>query len=122
MIIYHGRIPDVTVVHKISSCTILPSFYPEGMNNVLLESCSLGRPIITTDRPGCREIVDDGINGYLVPVKDSQALADAMMKYLALADDEKKKFSLASRKHAEKYFDVNDVIRIYDEIVHDAIK
>ena len=57
IVIYHGQVDDVREYHKISNCTIHPSFYPEGMSNVLLESCATGRPIITTNRPGCKEIV-----------------------------------------------------------------
>ncbi|MCR5152449.1 MAG: glycosyltransferase family 4 protein [Prevotella sp.] len=119
---YKGFVPDMNEIYRRKGIVMVLPSYHEGMSRSLMEACAVGKPIITTNIAGCREFVDDGINGYLVPVKDSQALADAMMKYLALADDEKKKFSLASRKHAEKYFDVNDVIRIYDEIVHDAIK
>ena len=115
MIIYHGRIPDVTVVHKISSCTILPSFYPEGMNNVLLESCSVGRPIITTDRPGCREIVEDGVNGYMVKQRDSQDLIEKVEKFLSLSWEERKQMGLAGRAKVEKEFSRQIVVKKYLE-------
>ncbi|MCR4766628.1 MAG: glycosyltransferase family 4 protein [Saccharofermentans sp.] len=114
-IIYHGRIPDVTVVHKISSCTILPSFYPEGMNNVLLESCSLGRPIITTDRPGCREIIDDGVNGFMVKQKDSLDLIEKVEKFLGLSWEERKAMGLAGRKKVEQEFSRQIVVNKYLE-------
>jgi len=115
MIIYHGRIPDVTVVHKISSCTILPSFYPEGMNNVLLESCSLGRPIITTDRPGCGEIVDDGVNGFVVKQRDSQDLIEKVEKFLSLSWEERKTMGLAGRAKVEREFSREIVVKKYLE-------
>lgn len=115
MIIYHGRIPDVTVVHKISSCTILPSFYPEGMNNVLLESCSLGRPIITTDRPGCGEIVDDGVNGFVVKQRDSQDLIEKVEKFLSLSWEERKTMGLAGRAKVEREFSREIVVKKYME-------
>lgn len=114
-IIYHGRIPDVTVVHRISSCTILPSFYPEGMNNVLLESCSLGRPIITTDRPGCREIVDDGVNGFMVRQRDSQDLIEKIEKFLSLSWEERKNMGLAGRDKVEREFSRQIVVNKYLE-------
>ena len=114
-IIYHGRIPDVTVVHKISSCTVLPSFYPEGMNNVLLESCSLGRPIITTDRPGCGEIVDDGVNGFVVKQRDSQDLIEKVEKFLSLTREERKDMGLAGRAKVEKEFSRQIVVKKYLE-------
>ena len=114
-IVYHGRIPDVTVIHKISSCTILPSFYPEGMNNVLLESCSLGRPVITTDRPGCREIVDDGVNGFIVKQRDSQDLIEKVEKFLGLSWEERKAMGLAGRAKVEKEFSRQIVVEKYLE-------
>ena len=113
MVIYHGRIPDVTVIHKISSCTILPSFYPEGMNNVLLESCALGRPIITTDRPGCREIIDDGVNGFMVKQKDSQELIEKVELFLSLSWEEKKAMGLAGRMKVEREFSRQIVVNKY---------
>ena len=114
-IIYHGRIPDVTVVHRISSCTVLPSFYPEGMNNVLLESCSLGRPIITTDRPGCREIIEDGVNGYMVKQRDSRDLIEKVEKFLSLSREERKNMGLAGRAKVEREFSRQIVVEKYLE-------
>jgi len=66
IVIYHGMLRDVREILKETHCTIHPTYYPEGMSNVLLESTACGRPIITTDRSGCREVVDDGVNGYVV--------------------------------------------------------
>ncbi|HAK74624.1 MAG TPA: glycosyltransferase family 1 protein, partial [Sporomusaceae bacterium] len=67
---YHGLQKDIREILKKTHCTIHPTYYPEGMSNVLLESAACGRPVITTNRSGCREIVDDGISGYLVNVKN----------------------------------------------------
>ena len=64
-----------------SSIVCLPS-YREGLPKSLLEAASCGRPIVTTDVPGCREIVKDGINGFLVPSKDSVLLADSLHKLI----------------------------------------
>lgn len=117
IIIYHGRIDDVLGMHAMSSCTIHPSFYPEGMSNVLLESCACGRPIITTNRPGCREIVEDGINGYIVKEKDSADLIDKIEKFIFLSFEERKKMGINARKKVEKDFDRQIVINKYlDEI------
>ena len=85
IIIYHGQVDDVREYHKISNCTIHPSFYPEGMSNVLLESCAAGRPIITTNRPGCKEIVEDGVNGYMIECKDTEALKEKVEKFINLS-------------------------------------
>ena len=76
IITYHGRQMDVRPFIAMAACTLHPSFYPEGMSNVLLESCSTGRPIMTTMRPGCREIVEDGCNGFLVKQQDAEDLIE----------------------------------------------
>ena len=55
-------------IYKIASCIVHPTYYPEGLSNVLLEACASGRPVITTNRAGCREVVDDGVNGFIVPM------------------------------------------------------
>ena len=96
----------------------IPSYYSEGLNRSLMEGCSAGKPIITTDHPGCREMVIDGVNGFMVPPRDSKALADAIMKYLALSPESKQQMSLESRTLAERKFDVNHVINVYDRIVN----
>ncbi len=112
-IIYHGKISDVVGMHKISWCTIHPTYYPEGMSNVLLESCACGRPIITTDRPGCREIVDNGINGFVIKQKDSNDLIEKVEKFLDLSWENKREMGLAGRAKMEQEFDRNIVIQNY---------
>src|SRR5699024_7082377 len=89
VIIYNGMQRDVTKFLENAHCTIHPTYYPEGMSNVLLESAASGRPLITTNRSGCREIVDDGVNGYLVKQKDSKDLTDKIEKFLSLPYTEK---------------------------------
>jgi glycosyltransferase involved in cell wall biosynthesis len=115
---YHGKQSDVRKFHNISHCTIHPTYYPEGMSNVLLESAACGRPIITTDRSGCREIVDDGVNGYLVVKENSQDLIRKIQKFLALNQEEKKYMGLEGRKKIEREFDRQIVVRSYlDEMM-----
>lgn len=117
VITYHGRIDDIKGMHAISSCTVHPTYYPEGMSNVLLESCACGRPIITTDRPGCREIVDDGVNGFVVKAKDTLDLIEKIEAFLHLSWEERKQMGLAGRSKVERFFDRNVVVRKYlDEI------
>ncbi len=110
---YHGLIMDVKEVLKYTHCTIHPTYYPEGLSNVLLESSACGRPIITTDRSGCREVIDDGVNGYMIPQKDSEALIAAIEKFLALSNEERKAMGLAGRKKVEKEFDRQIVVDAY---------
>ena len=78
---YRGELRDVRVVLAECSVYVLPS-YREGTPRSVLEALATGRPVITTDAPGCRETVDDGVNGFLVPVGSSQALAEAMRRFL----------------------------------------
>jgi len=83
------------------------------MSNVLLESASSGRPIITTNRSGCKEIVDDGVNGYVVEQQDSKDLIDKIEKFLDLSYEERKQMGLAGRDKVEKEFDRKIVVDIY---------
>lgn len=117
IIIYHGRQMDVRPFIAKTSCTLHPSFYPEGMSNVLLESCSTGRPIMTTMRAGCREIVEDGVNGYVVKQQDAEDLIEKVEKFLALPYAERKEMGDAARKKAEREFDRNIVMKAYLEAV-----
>lgn len=117
IVIYHGQVDDIREYHKISNCTIHPSFYPEGMSNVLLESCAAGRPIITTNRPGCKEIVEDGYNGYMIECKDTEALKEKVEKFINLSQHEKKQMGLNGRKKVEDEFDRNIVIRAYMNLI-----
>jgi len=81
MVEYLGGTEDVRPYIRECSVYVLPS-YREGTPRSILEAMSMGRPVITTDAPGCRETVEEGVNGFLVPVKDSQALAEAMEKFI----------------------------------------
>lgn len=117
-IIYHGLQADVRPFIGAAHCTVHPSFYPEGMSNVLLESCATGRPIITTDRPGCREIVDDGINGFVVKQQDTDDLTAKIEKFIALPHEKKKEMGLAARRKVESEFDRNIVIKVYLDAIN----
>ena len=115
IVIYHGAVKDMIDIYKNSHCTIHPTYYPEGISNVLLESCACARPIITTDRSGCREVVEDGVNGFVVKQKDSKDLIRVIEKFLALSWEEKRTMGLAGRKKVEKEFDRNIVVEKYME-------
>lgn len=102
-----GRLGDVRPAISDCSVYVLPS-YREGTPRTVLEAMAMGRAVITTDAPGCRETVVDGDNGFLVPVKDVRALADAMMKMVAtpgLAAS----MGARSRRIAEEKYDVHKV-------------
>lgn len=109
-----GYQKEMVEVYKRSHIVVLPS-YREGMPKTLLEACAIGRPIITTDAIGCKECVDEGENGYKVPVYAVQELADAIEK-LVNNTDEIIRMGYNSRKKAEKEFDVNEVVKKHLEI------
>ena len=77
-----GRRGDMPSVLMQSHIVCLPSYYGEGVPKILIEAASCGRPIVTTDSPGCREIVQNGVNGILVPVRDPVAVADALARLI----------------------------------------
>lgn len=113
IIIYHGLVKDMAAIYRQMGCTIHPTYYPEGLSNVLLESSASGRPIITTNRSGCREVVDDGINGYVVEEKNSKDLIDKIELFLAKSVEERKEMGLAGRRKVEKEFNRQIVIDKY---------
>ncbi len=112
-VIYHNYVSNIAEIHALSACTVHPTYYPEGMSNVLLESCACGRPIITTDRPGCREVVDDGVNGFVVREKDSADLIEKLERFLALPREKRREMGLAGRTKVEREFDRQIVLGKY---------
>ncbi|ADQ14044.1 glycosyltransferase family 4 protein [Halanaerobium hydrogeniformans] len=81
---YLGRVEDVKPFIAQNSVYVLPSYYREGTPRSILEAMSMGKPIITTDNPGCRETVVDGQNGFLIPVKDHKIWAEKMRYFIKL--------------------------------------
>ena len=101
----------------LEQCHIMafPSYYREGVPKSLIETCAIGRPIVTTDSIGCKDVVDDGINGFLIPVKDSEALAQKL-RILIEDKDLRVRMGQASRKKAEREFNLERVIERHLEI------
>ena len=118
IVIYHGLQADVRPYIASVHCTVHPSFYPEGMSNVLLESCAAGRPIITTDRPGCGEIVEEGRNGFVVKAKDVDGLTNAIEKFIKLPYEQKAIMGLEARKKVEREFDRQIVVDAYMNVIN----
>ena len=117
VILYHGEIDDVAGMHRVCACTVHPSYYPEGMSNVLLEACACARPILTTARPGCGEIVDDGVNGFVVRERDSADLIEKIEEFLRLSPERRREMGLAGRRKVEREFDRRIVVEKYlDEL------
>lgn len=94
---------DVKTFIALGEIIVLPSFYREGVPRSLLEALSMAKPIITTDHPGCREVVDEGVNGFLVPIRDSRVLSERIR--ILIADPQlRSNFGERSRLKAKREF------------------
>jgi glycosyltransferase involved in cell wall biosynthesis len=111
-----GEVKNPVSFYEQASVFVLPSYYREGLPRTILEGMSCGRPIITTDWPGCRVPIEDGVNGYLIPIKNPKELAEKM--YL-LAIDRKKvlEMSDAAYKTCKEKYDVDIVNRQMRDIM-----
>jgi len=109
---YLGETSDVRPSIAGASAIVLPS-YREGLPRSLLEGAAMGRPLIATDVPGCRELVDDGVNGFLCAVRDTGSLAQAMERFAGLPEGERAAMGAASRHKAEERFDEGIVVDAY---------
>jgi glycosyltransferase involved in cell wall biosynthesis len=117
-----GYRDDIPELWRTSNLAVLPSYYREGVPRSLLEAAACGRAIVTTDMPGCREIVQHGINGLLVPPRDAQAIADAIQQ---LVEDAalRQRMGAAGRALVEKGFSeeytVEQTLAVYRRLVED---
>lgn len=112
-ILYHGEVEDLGVYLKQVHCLIHPSYYPEGISNVCLEAAASGRPVITTDRSGLRETVDDNLTGYLFEAPNTEQLALCVEKFIRLTQKERREMGLKGRQKMEKEFDRQMVVDAY---------
>lgn len=95
---------------------VLPSYH-EGMSRSLMEALATGCPIITSDIAGCKEMVENGVNGFLIPPRDAKQLAEAMLQLFSLSSEQKQAMGRESRRIAEERFDMNNVIKLYDQLI-----
>jgi len=109
---YLGETGDVRPFIEKATAVVLPS-YREGLPRSLLEAAATGRPLIATDVPGCREAVDQGVNGFLCAPRNAESLADAMRRLLDLTPDGRSAMGLASRRKVESKFSETVVIQAY---------
>ena len=104
MVHYTGKRNDVRELLALTDIFVLPSYYPEGLPTVLLEASAMGKPIVSTDTPGCRDVVKHNVNGFLVPPRNIHALTQALVTLLT-NDKLRKQFGQVSRKRAMQEFD-----------------
>lgn len=115
-----GYRSDVGTLFSQSNIVVLPSYYGEGLPKVLIEAAACGRAVVTTDHPGCRDAIEPGQTGVLVPVRDATALADAIQ---SLIEDpvRRRQMGTAGRALAEREFAIEKVVeahlKVYQELI-----
>lgn len=116
LIDYLGYRSNVKEIIMDCDCIVHPTYYNEGLSRVLMEGLAMRKPIITTDIPGCRETVDDGVNGFLCEPRSVFSLTECIKKFIMLSHEQRVIMGKAGRIKAETTFDINDVIKIYHSI------
>jgi glycosyltransferase involved in cell wall biosynthesis len=118
IITYLGFTDSVEEHLLVSDCVVLPSYYREGVPKSLLEAAAIGRPIITTDNIGCREVVEHGSNGFLCEPNSTSSLVESIIKFINLDFEQRKEMGLKSRAKIENEFDENIVINKYISVIN----
>lgn len=119
IVCFEGARADVRPYLERCCCVIHPTYYPEGMSNVLLEAAASGRPVITTARSGCREIVEDGVTGLFAEEQNSARFIHQTEVFLGMATADKRAMGLRARDKMEREFDRRIVINMYLEQVRE---
>jgi len=114
---YLGFCNDVHCLMKTHHAVILPSYH-EGLSNVLLEAAACGRPVITTNVPGCRETFDDGISGFGSEARNATSLRDAIIRFIELPYDQKIAMGMRGREKMVREFDRRLIIDAYHEEIN----
>ena len=116
-----GHRKDVLELLKQSHIMAFPSWYREGLPKSVIEAEAIGRPVVTTDSVGCRDTVIDGKNGYMIPIKDSDALAAALRK---LIDNTELRQTMGknAREFAVNKFDIKDVVKVHMDVYNNILK
>jgi len=112
---------DIPKIFSNSHIVTLPSFYGEGLPKVLIEAAACARPVVTTDNPGCRDAIEDGITGILIPINDAAALANSLEK-LILDKESRIKMGAAGRDLAEREFTIESVVKMHLHIYEKLLK
>lgn len=117
---YLGETDDVRPLIAASHAVVLPS-YREGLPRSLLEGAAMGRPLIATDVPGCRDVVEQGVNGFLCRDRDAGALADSMRRLAAMTGRELEALGVAGRAKVQAQFSEELVIQAYLDALGDVV-
>lgn len=117
---FHGFQTDVKPFYQAATCVVMPSWH-EGMSNVLLEGAAIGRALITTNIPGCREAVVDGVTGYLCPVKYAEGLQTAMERFLHLDFQQQAEMGRRGHEFVAQHFDKSIVVQDTITYIQEAL-
>lgn len=115
---FKGKVTDVKSYIEKSDCIVLPSFYGEGVPRSLMEGASMEKVLITTDNVGCREVVEEGYNGFLCKPKSAYDLALVMKNVLDLTENDLIKLGKNGRQKMKKEFNTELIINEYEEVVN----
>jgi len=118
---YLGTVEDVRPAIEAATCIVLPS-YREGVPRALIEAAAMARPVITTDVPGCRAVVDHDISGFLCEVRNSESLTAAIERFLALLPEAKQAMGQAGRAKMEREYNHSIVVGAYREAITGLVK
>lgn len=112
---YLGSHEDIRPYINRADCIVFPSYYQEGVSRILLEACSMSRPVITTDQVGCRDVVEDNVNGLLTTPRSVDSTVRAIFDFLNLSHNERLAMGQKGRQKVKESFDENHIIDIYFE-------
>ncbi len=117
---YLGESDSVIDIMREADCVVLPS-YREGLPRTLIEAGSLAKPIVTSDVPGCRDVVDDGVTGYLCESKSASDLADKMERVILMSPTERGTMGALGREKVIREFDEKIVVDKYIEVIEQVL-
>lgn len=120
LIEYLGEAEDVRPFIAAADCIVLPS-YREGLPRTLLEAAAMAKPLIATDVPGCRHVVEAGVNGLLCEVRNARSLSEAMSEMICAPQSLREQWGAAGRSRIEREFDEKVVVQRYLEAIGDAL-
>jgi glycosyltransferase involved in cell wall biosynthesis len=114
-----GQVEDVRPHIARASCVVLPS-YREGAPRTLIEAAAMARPLIATDVPGCRSVVEHGVNGLLCEARSADSLAEACMRVLSMTAEERRSMGRAGRQKMVRGFDQARIVAAYRDAISAA--
>ena len=114
---YLGVTTDVRPFIQDSTCVVLPSFYREGIPFTLMEGAASGRQLVATNGVGCKEVIDDGVNGFLCKLKDAEDLAHCMELIIRMTPEQRMEMGKKGREKMQKEFSMDIVLKHYEEVI-----